>query len=461
MLGSFAAFAAEGTANGAESVFDLRGWAYARERKTLTGSNRVTAAVTLKNSSKLPASDVTLTLNLATGAGEKVAAPLTQKVGSVKPNESKAVTFSAEFVPVFQSYTISIQFNGGAKEEWYGNSDSAQPESKNPPARGQAVVLILGKEGTVDKSGVFNGIIHVKNEGTEDAKNLKISATFFDMKKNKLKEWTGPLGNGALSAGAEQKIAFTIPGAPRNYGSYVLKLNHDDAPPEAALAGGEFSGVEDVEFAHYKFTRPDAKEARYKVEAECRNGLKVAAEHVKLELIFYGPKKREIKRFGHELPGTVLAGETKPVSFEISGLPAYEEYEQRVSYGKQGGSAAPSPDAAKVKFTNKSEVEVVFGPLTVNADKVVEIAGGVRNGKNFPIKAVAVHVTLLKADGSELTSVDRILPSTLKPGEEKEIIISAEKATGAANFKYTYKFESAVDKPGVKEREKNPLDSAL
>src|ERR1043165_9902291 len=76
MLGSFAAFAAEGKANGAEPVFDLRGGPYARERRRLTRCDRVRAAVTLKNSLKLPDSDVTLTLNLATGAGEKVASPL-------------------------------------------------------------------------------------------------------------------------------------------------------------------------------------------------------------------------------------------------------------------------------------------------------------------------------------------------------------------------------------------------
>src|SRR4029077_13782016 len=106
-----------------EAVFDLRGWSYARERKTLTGSNRVTASATLKNRSKVAASDVSITLNLATGLGEKVAGPLTQKAGTFKPGESKTVTFVAEFVPVFQSYSITIQFNGNAKEEWYGSSD--------------------------------------------------------------------------------------------------------------------------------------------------------------------------------------------------------------------------------------------------------------------------------------------------------------------------------------------------
>ncbi|HLX60946.1 MAG TPA: FxLYD domain-containing protein [Planctomycetota bacterium] len=424
----------------AEDTFKLSGWTVARERKTVTGSNRVTASVNVKNVSKAPVSDVSVTLTYATGLGEKVFEPITQKIGALKAGESAKVTFVAELVPVFQSYTIAINYNGTKKEDWFGNSDAAQPESKNTPAKGEANVVILGKEASVDKNGTFNGTIHVKNEGTEAASNMKIFVTFFDLRKNKIKDWNATLGDGTLAAGAERNIPFTMPNAPKIYGSYSIRLNSDDAPPEAALSGGDFSNVEDVEFAHFKFTHIDPKSSSYKVEVQCRNGLKATVEHVKLEMIFYGPRKREVKRFTHEVPGAIAAGEIKTLAFEIPGLPAYEEYEQRVAYSKSSATPAVAPATGKAKFQNKPDVEVIFNPLTVNVDKVVEISGAVRNGKNVHVKDVAIHMTLLKADGSTLTTVDRNLPAQLSPGQEREITVYVENATNAANYTFTFKF---------------------
>ena len=424
----------------AEDVFKLSGWTVARERKTVTGSNRVTANVNIKNASNAPVSDVSLTLTYASGLGEKVFEPITQKVGALKAGETAKVAFVAEFVPIFQSYTIAIRYNGNKKEDWFGNSDAAQPESKNTPVKGEANVVILGKEASVDKNGTFNGTLHIKNEGSEAANNMKIFVTFFDVRKTKLKDWNATLGDGTLPAGAERNIPFTMPNAPKMYASYSIRLNSDDAPPEAALSGGDFTNVEDVEFARFKFTHVDPKSSSYKVEVQCRNGLKLAVEHVKLEMIFYGPRKREVKRFTHEVPGTVGAGEIKALAFEIPGLPAYEEYEQRVGYSKSSAAVAIAPAAGKGKFQNKPDVEVIFNPLTINADKVVEIAGAVRNGKNVPVKDLVIHMTLLKADGSTLTAVDRTLPAQLNPGQQREITVYVENAASASDYNFTFKF---------------------
>ncbi len=148
-----------------------------------------------------------------------------------------------------------------------------------------------------------------------------------------------------------------MPGAPKNYGSYNIRLNSDDAPPEAALAGGDFTNVEDVEFAHFKFTLKDAKSGAHKVDVQCRNGTKFSVDHVRVEMIFYGARKREVKRFSDEVPGMLAAGEIKSVSFDIPGLPAYEEYEQRISFNKATAAPAKSDDPKPPKFQNTNDVE--------------------------------------------------------------------------------------------------------
>ena len=422
------------------SVFKLSGWTYGRERKTITGSNRVTASVTVKNATKAGLSNVVATLTYTTGLGEKIAGPLVQNGGALKAGESKTLTFVAELVPAFQSYTISMQYNGGKKEEWFGNSDVAQPEVKPELMKGEANVVILGKETSMAKNGVFSGTVHVKNEGTEEATNLKIFVTFFDMRKNKVKDWNAPLGTGTLAGGADKNIPFSISGAPINYGSYSLKLNNDDAPPEAALSGGEFTSVQDVEFAHFKLHKAESGSAGIKVEAQCRNGMKAAVDHVKLEMVFYDGKKKEVRRFSHEFSGAIAPGEIKDVAFDIPNLPQYEEYEQRVTFGKAAPSAAKSPaQTGPLKFQDKPDVEIVFGQPLVNADKVLELKGAARNGKSVSVKDIQIHVIFTKADGSELTVVDRTLSSTMKPGDTKDFTFYSDKAVGAANFTFTFK----------------------
>src|SRR5437879_1085538 len=66
-----------------ETIFKLSGWSYGRERKTITSSNRVTATVTVRNISKAPVMNVVATVVYMTGSGEKIAGPVTQKLGSL------------------------------------------------------------------------------------------------------------------------------------------------------------------------------------------------------------------------------------------------------------------------------------------------------------------------------------------------------------------------------------------
>jgi len=428
----------------------LSEWSYGRERKTITGSNRVSATITVKNSSAETINDIKLTLNYFSGLGEKVTdKSIIATPGSIKAGESKKVALVAEFIPVFHAYTITVEHSGSKKEEWRANSDIANPEPAiAAPLKGTASVAILGQEAGTDRSGRFSGIVRVKNEGTVEAKGVKITVNFFDAKRKVLGTWSGPLGKGALAGGAEEKVPFTAANAPSKYNGYEIKIGCDDTPGEAALSGGEFSSAKDVEFAQFQFKRSDPKAKEMKVTAKVRNGFDVPVDLVKLNLAFFslsGPRKKELKQFTYEVPGQLKAGEIKQLEFTISELPAYETYEQVVGYNKLDGGGAPAAPAGtaapteKPAFKKTSGVEVIFTTAMANEDKSVSLLGAMRNGKDSAVKDVIVTLVFEMQDGSK-QSVDKTLPDVAQPGEERNFVVKAPGVAGYKNYTYSFKF---------------------
>jgi len=425
---------------------EVSGWSYTRSRKTVTSSNRVTVYFTLKNVSKTALNDVAVTVTFNTGTGEKAATPVTKKIGALKPGESQKVDEVSDFVPAFSAYTIVVQYGSGTKEEWFANSDTGQPQPKNKaPLQGAASVVVLGREVNHDRSGRFAGTVRVKNEGTAEAKNLKITITFYDQKKQKIHEWSGKLGAGTLAGNAEQNIPFLCPTSPRVYGGYEIKVGCDDVPPEQALAGGDFTNAEDVELGKVVFKRSDPKSKDLEVSAALRNGLKTAAEQVKVTLTFLGPKKKELKKHVFEMPGQLQPGEIKPIEFSVPGVPAWEAYEPAVSY-KAIAAAEPKPASGKIaaaKFQNTKDVEIVFTDVVTNDDKSVSLAGAMRNGRDAAVKDVVISVEFTKADGSVQTTAEKTITDVVRPGEERNFVVKAPKAAGFANYSFKFKYSNA------------------
>jgi hypothetical protein len=422
----------------------VSGWSYDRARKTVTGSNRVNAYFTIKNVSDAKVDELNLTLNYATGLGEKAARPLTQKAGTLKAGESKKITITSEFIPIFSAYTIVVEYSGGKKEEWYANSDIGQPLPKiTEPLKGVASVAVLGKEAGSDRAGRFSGTVRVKNEGTVEAKNLKVIVTFFDAKKGKISEWSGTLGRGKLAGGAEENIPFTAGSAPKAYNSYEIRVSCDDTPPDQALAGGDFSNAEDVEFGKFAFNRSKVSMLEVKVTAQVRNGFGVPVEHVKLAMKFLGMKKREIRSFTYEVPGQLKPGEIKPVEFTITELPTYESYEQKIDYVKVAGAPAAAPALTDTrvkpgKFQKIADVEVIFTESLTNDDKSVSLLGAVRNGKETPVKDIIVTVTFTMPKGDPI-SIDKVLTDITQAGEERNFVVRAASVAGFASYDYKFK----------------------
>lgn len=440
----------------------ISGWSYDRARKTVTGSNRVNAFFTIKNVSDASVDDINLTLNFATGLGEKAARPLTQKAGTLKVGESKKITITSEFIPIFSAYTIVVEHAGGKKEEWYANSDIGQPLPKvAEPLKGVASVAVLGKEAGADRSGRFSGTVRVKNEGTVEAKNLKVFVTFFDAKKGKIGEWSGPLGSGKLKGGAEENIPFTAGSAPRTFNSYEIRVSCDDTPPDQALAGGDFTNAEDVEFAKFAFNRSKVNMLEVKVSAQVRNGFAVPVEHAKLTMKFFGMKKREIRSFTYEVPGQLAAGEIKPLEFTVTELPSYESYEQKIDYVKVAGTpAAPTETRVKPgKFQKIADVEVIFTESMTNDDKSVSLLGAARNGKETPVKDIIVTVTFTMPKGDPI-SVDKVLTDMTQAGEERNFVVKAASAAGFASYSYKFKYSGVGADGTVTKPAETPVEAA-
>ncbi len=422
------------------SVF---GWNYGRARKTVKASNVVTGMFTLKNITKKDLPSVTVTLQYTTGVGEKINKPVSEVIGPMKAGETKKVALDQDFVPAFSGYDVTIEY-GGKKEEWYGSGDQGQPQPKNgAPVPGVASVLVLGQDVTTERNGKFAGTVRVKNEGTIEATDVKVTVTFFDTNKKKISEWSGKLGEGTLAANTEKNIPFSVPNSPPNQRGYEIRVGCADTSSEAALSGGDFTTAQEVEFANFEFKRPNPKGDELAVAAKVRNGFKDSVAAAQITLVFMNSKKKEIKRHTYVVPGTLKPGEIKPVTFTIPVVPQYEGFEQQVTYKRNSGvtdTKAQKPEARSsvANFKGGPEVEVIFTENAVNDDHSVTFLGAARNGKDMPIQDVAV--TLVVKKGGKDLKFEKVLTGVMRTGEERNFVVKAPDAAEFESFSFSFKF---------------------
>ncbi|MBI3832348.1 MAG: hypothetical protein HY291_22685 [Planctomycetes bacterium] len=451
--------AADKPAAGDSKIF-LDAWSYSRERKTVTGSNRVTARVMLKNISEANLDGVTVAISFHSGLGEKVGGPLTQSLGTVKPKESKQIQVAGEFIPVFGSYQVLVTYSGG-KEEWSCNSDLGNPEPKvNGTPDTVANLILLGEEVGPDKFNRLSGQLRIKNAGKMEAKNCKVTVTYYAAaaqpakggkgggatNASKIGEWSGPLGDGKFPGACERNIPLTVPQPmPKGAVHYEIKIACDDTPLEAQLSGGDFQNVKDLETGHVEFKRSGAKQENLDVTLQVRNGLETPAAGIKLTFTFFAMEKGEkkvIKTHVQEVPGEVPAGGVTPVNFSIPGMPKYDSYEQAIEYGKGAGAAAqPAIGAKEPVFKKQNTVEVLLKSFSAADDGNVAVVCAARNGRPMVVKEVEVIVHFFDASGKETATGSKTLPDPISSGEIRNFILHAEHAKGYATYKSEVKFQ--------------------
>ena len=447
----------------------LDAWSYARERKTKTGSNRVTARFTVKNVTNKNLDDVSASLVFLSGTGEKVwDKSLTMKFGAIKPGETKQFEAWGEFIPVFGGYEIAITYSGG-KEKWLSPSDLDQPQPGfDKPLENMAQVVLLGTEAGPDRTNRLSGEVRVRNAGTAEAKNCKLEATYYanppaepppDKGKKPVQAAGGPtakgsigtetikLGTGSLKGGEEKVIKFQF-AKQVIFKYFTLKATCDDTALETQLSGGDFTKVKDLEAAHWNFKRSGVKEADLDVSVDLRNGLESAIGDIKLTMNFatVDPKTNKpttVKTHVEKIAGPIEAGKIQKVAFTIANMSKYDSFEQGFEFGAAGGNSAESTEKKDPpKFQNTDAVEVlIMDVVKGNKGNAVKVVGMIRNGKTNPVKDLQVTVDFLKADGSILKTGEISIDETLATGEVKdfEFSVGGAKDYSRSTSKVAYK----------------------
>lgn len=443
-------------AAGGNKVF-LDGWTYSRERKTITGSNRVTALFKVKNITSQNLDGVTVAVTYQSGLGEKVGGPLSQNLGSLKAGETKQAQLAAEFIPTFGSYQILVTYAGG-KEEWIGPSDMANPSPKGTgePDTG-ANLLVLGQEVGPDKFNRLAGQLRIKNSGKLEATNCKVWVMYYaqppqtgkdgkPLKAAKLGEWAGPLGAGKFPPLTERVVPLQVPQPmPRGASHFEIKVSCDESATELQLSGGDFTNAKDLEVAKFQFKRTGSKQEDLEVTCQFRNGLSEPLSNIKLNLEFFvlekGAKK-SVKAHKDALPATIKPGEIVPHTFTIAGMPKYDSYEQALEYGAAGaGSGTAAGKSAEPTFKNQATVEVLLKTFSTGDDGTVTVVCAARNGRQATVKDIEVVVRFLDADRKEIATGVKILPDAVPSGEVRNFIVRAENAKGYATSKSEVKFK--------------------
>jgi len=86
---------------------------------------------------------------------------------------------------------------------------------------------------------------------------------------------------------------------------------------------------------------------------------------------------------------------------------------------------------------------VIFTDIVDNADRSATLAGALRNGKSSAVKDVAITVEFTKADAGTLATAEKIITDVVQPGEERNFVVKAPGAAGAANYSFKFKYAEA------------------
>lgn len=474
---------------GSNKVF-LDGWSYSRERKTITGSNRVICHLSVKNVTEEPLNDVRVGILLLTSMGETVFGPVGQVLGTIKPGETKQVQTSNEFVAVFQAYQVKVTYAGG-EELWHCASDLGRPVPMvEKLLENTSEVVLLGEESGTDRRGVFGGKVRVKNIGALEAKDVQLRVTLFgappktprkappaktgkaaDDKKTDapdpadgavLLDWTGKLGDGKLAGGAEKVIPFMVPKAvPKGYASHRIRVMAEKVATEKALGGGEFQNIKDLETAHFEFKRGGEKNADLTVSFDLRNGMDTPVRNAKIALTFNKlekGKKKAVKTHEATVAGPIAGGQVLPVHFELKDVPEFDGFEQSLGCEPvEAQTQKPvAATASKPKFQSTETVEVLIEDLRVESDGSALLVCKARNGRPHPVKDVVIRVHFLKPDEAEVAVGEKTLPDPIPHGEIRNFVIRASGTQGFDHYKSEVKFAEVAPKPAAAPAENPP-----
>lgn len=426
--------------------FALSGLQIERIRKELAGQNRVTTTFTLQAREEVR--DLKASIRYQNASGKTIASAGPVKVGDFRPGERKAVRLSQLLVPAFRCYRIHLTgLLDGAPRKWsfYATSPAEVPiYLPEEPIPRTVQLVYLAHDVTRDvKNGTGVLTVRVRNIGAAEAPNPVIVMELMYKKKS-----IGSVRQPLVSAGGrklkrirggEEVVAVVRFRRLPRFSNYTLKLDWDKPGPEELLSGGEFSGVKDVELAHFAFKSDGDGDAKsLEVYADARNGLDKVLHKIEVKLTLYRRKD------GSEAPqragsSTVeieelSAAQVKPIVFRFGRVGSYSDFDYEVSYQEEEVRKGPERQAS---------IEVQITNAVKRGDGRVELAGVAMNRGEVRVRDLVLEFEFKRGAGGEQQTVKKSehrVGGVLAPGGSKSFSLSLEDCPEFDEYSYEVRF---------------------
>lgn len=333
-----------------ESPLVVSDFVLERQRKDISGATGlVRASFKLAAAPGLTLSDLRVKVDYVDYRGEAMGQPKRsmQLVGTLAARPAKAVVLESIFVPVFHGYVLT--FTGsldGKRDTWqfYGAAGAPEPWLlPSKPVPGLAQLMCMATE--LEQSSRSNAAvlyIRVRNVGAEKVTGASLDLVVRGEKGRKLGELTKKLLTGApggrdgvVNGGEERLFALRFRSFPP-YESYGTMLTWDQASgAPAALGGGEFRGVEDVELAKFHFGRDEPEKGRLTVAFKVRNGLAspVSEVRVTVNLVATSAKgAKQVASLTFRLDRTLEPGQIDAFSEVVAAPGAFDDFDYDIAY---------------------------------------------------------------------------------------------------------------------------------
>jgi hypothetical protein len=417
-----AAAAARAGEDGAPPI-KLSDWKLARFRygqgdKT---PKKVEAELTVTNTGKESLSRVQSRLLYYASTGEKVKETRWQFALVLPAGRAHTFKYVEGFVPAFEAYELQIQYtvDGKQQKHVYRSPDpQSLPELwSDEPLKGVSRLVIVGREVTQD------------------------------MRTRRPKLYL------LVPGGAEKTYNYAIPKAIGGYSGYQVKLKEDKISDEEALSGGVFSDAEEIELAHFKFTRKPDRSVY--IVAKIRNGRKeaVTSPTAIIKLTDKSSPPKTVKQVPFEVTGRLEPGEVREFAVNVPNCPSFGGFAYEIEYAERTEPVF-KPITAQVApgKVGVSRVEIGEGP-----EGQLRFTATVLSRAPHDVTEVKVIFTLL--GGPKAGEVGRLAggADSLAAGKSTKVVAELMKPPKFSNFTFKINYrEPKEPKKVLRDRKKHP-----
>ena len=427
--------------------FDLAGFSFERQRKDRSGAdNRVTVKFNMTARERL--TDVRARVEYTDVFGKTVAKAGPTRVRDVDAGQTKPVTVSGIWVPIFNGYRLELTGRvGGRSRTWkfFGAAGVEVPTFLPDEPLPKTVLLTVISSDLHQDMNSPRAVLYlrVRNLGAVKAEGAFCYLDVFGkngkvLAKKKKARLTGAKGGrpGIVDGGEERLFAIKFARF-RGVDSFGVELGWKQPRAEDALTGGEFAGRPEVELAKFAFKRPSPK--TLEITGMARNGLDSPVENIRVIIRLVkkedGRAPRPVKKVETIIPNRLAPGETSVFGLIVDNVPSYDDFEYEVGF-EEGGAAVQRKAAS-------GQVVVRVSDAKIKGTGGLEIKGEIENTSPLTLKNVEVDFFLRKGTGAGGDIVGQLtctLTGTLPPRTPRKFIVSNDNCPAFDEYFYEVRF---------------------